>query len=363
MLQRLIKNDHELFVVLFVLLCKLAEENKKGNIVIFPPETFDFPDSIIQDIALFSDKPRRSLKIAKKDINFSFEAETRNDIDMPEAIRRLGITLYHLSAGKSELTHESFLIDGYRAPFEGAGWPLILAMIRGEIESPKIAFKLFRSHRDKTENNSDETSGAETKKEPPIVNPHAALIADWQTFYRDVFGIEMDFPNLAIPKKPEERNWRLLIIIDLLLEALYAKCKSLFPCWRWTDEDLDEIVTENERTAKNGPYAIWAKDNTEADGEWKNLSADDIKGKGIKTETLAERFVHELKFFKETGKHLDIANWTLCSGSRYSDGNVPNMNWNDGKMNVNWYNPDNRNDNLCPRQKFLQNNPAVAGLF
>ena len=40
------------------------------------------------------------------------------------------------------------------------------------------------------------------------------------------------------------------------------------------------------------------------------------------------------------------------TGSRYSDGNVPNVNWNDSKMNVNWYNPDNRNDNLRSRQKF-----------
>ena len=40
------------------------------------------------------------------------------------------------------------------------------------------------------------------------------------------------------------------------------------------------------------------------------------------------------------------------SGSRYDDGNVPNVNWNDDKMNVNRYNPDNSNDNLRSRQKF-----------
>jgi len=37
------------------------------------------------------------------------------------------------------------------------------------------------------------------------------------------------------------------------------------------------------------------------------------------------------------------------SGSRYDDDNVPNVNWNDSKMNVNWYNPDNCNDNLRAR--------------
>ena len=38
-------------------------------------------------------------------------------------------------------------------------------------------------------------------------------------------------------------------------------------------------------------------------------------------------------------------------GSRNSDGNVPNVNWNtdNRKLHVNWNNPDNRNDNLRAR--------------
>jgi len=35
--------------------------------------------------------------------------------------------------------------------------------------------------------------------------------------------------------------------------------------------------------------------------------------------------------------------------SRNSDGNVPNVNWNDGKLNVNWNYADNANDNLRSR--------------
>lgn len=39
------------------------------------------------------------------------------------------------------------------------------------------------------------------------------------------------------------------------------------------------------------------------------------------------------------------------TGSRNSDSNVPNVNWNpdNRKVYVNWYNPDNRNDNLRTR--------------
>lgn len=42
------------------------------------------------------------------------------------------------------------------------------------------------------------------------------------------------------------------------------------------------------------------------------------------------------------------------TGSRNSSGNVPNVNWNSDnrQLNVNWYNPDNRNDNLRSREKF-----------
>ncbi len=39
-------------------------------------------------------------------------------------------------------------------------------------------------------------------------------------------------------------------------------------------------------------------------------------------------------------------------GSRNSDGNVVDVNWNDDKANVNWYNPDNADDNLRFREKF-----------
>jgi len=41
------------------------------------------------------------------------------------------------------------------------------------------------------------------------------------------------------------------------------------------------------------------------------------------------------------------------TGSRYLDGNVPNVNLNsDGDVNVNRNDPDNRNENLRSRQKF-----------
>ena len=131
---------------------------------------------------------------------------------------------------------------------------------------------------------------------------------------------------------------------------VYAQCKELFPCWCWTDDNFGEIVTWNERDAKNGPYAIWVKGHVEADEELRNLSAADIRERGIATETLAERLTHELKFFAETGEHLDLKNTTLCAGSRDSFGAVPGVCWRYGAVSVIWSMPIYRSGSLRARQ-------------
>lgn len=112
----------------------------------------------------------------------------------------------------------------------------------------------------------------------------------------------------------------------LTIEAALAECKTLFPVWRWSDENLDNEFTSDRTTKK--AYTISFKANIEADEEYANISVDDLKGlKGI---TLLERIVMELDYFKKTGKHLDIQNITLCAGSRRSDGRVPHAYWSDG---------------------------------
>lgn len=165
------------------------------------------------------------------------------------------------------------------------------------------------------------------KQNPFNLANHSEVITEWQFFYKKFFSNEYDFSNIFIPEKPNIGCWRLLIIADLTLEQLYAKCSESFGI---NAEDVDKKVVWvvwNERDAKNGVYAIWIKDNVEADEDLRNISANDIKVKNITTETLAERLIHELKFFDETGKHLDTENSTLCSGSRYEGNSVPVVEW------------------------------------
>jgi len=160
------------------------------------------------------------------------------------------------------------------------------------------------------------------------------LITDWQNFYNDVFGIKVDFSDLQIPNKQSGFDRLIVVAKGMTTQLFYDKCKELFTCWKWTDKNLDKVV-ESERTAKNSAYAIWIKNKVEADKELKNLSADDLKQKNITGITLEERLIYELKYFKETGSHLDFKNITLCTGSRCS-GCVPDVVWRLDVFRVGW---------------------------
>lgn len=169
-----------------------------------------------------------------------------------------------------------------------------------------------------------------------IKNPHishSSLLSDWQTFWHDL-GSKADLSGLIIPSYRNGFNRLIVDVPDVSCQEIYDQCKELFPCWKWTDKSLDEVVIFNERTAKNGSYAVWCRERVEADEELKKLSVDDIRQKCLATLTLKERLIYELKYFKETGKHLDIDNWTLCAGSRYDDGCVPRVRWYDDWMYV-----------------------------
>ena len=174
----------------------------------------------------------------------------------------------------------------------------------------------------------------------------SAIFADWQNFWADLG--QFDFSSIRVPRMVTGFTRAIIVPKGHTLNREYELCKALFPCWRWM-EDLDSAVTENAREPKES-YLIWIRDREEADEELKNLSANDIKDKNLTTQTHLERMIHERKFFRETGRHLDVSTWTLCTGSRSSGGNVPSVSWSDGSMIVHWYDPDNSCGFLRARQ-------------
>ena len=128
---------------------------------------------------------------------------------------------------------------------------------------------------------------------------------------------------------------------------ILAECRSKFDVYSYYDEK--RLDADFQPPAKE--TVRYFKKNIEADLELANKSANDLKAEGIEGITLRERLILELQYFKETGNHLDIDNWTLCSGSRNSDGNVPDVYWNsdDRRLHVDWSGADNRFPNLRAR--------------
>ena len=112
---------------------------------------------------------------------------------------------------------------------------------------------------------------------------------------------------------------------------------------------MDEAIPVNDRMADK-TYAVAFRDRPEADEEFKNLSANDLKARNHRGITALETIVDEIGFYKKTGGHRDIQNVTLCSGSRSSDGSVPWSYWNGDRFLLDGDGADGRNDGLRSRQ-------------
>lgn len=155
-----------------------------------------------------------------------------------------------------------------------------------------------------------------------ITDEFSGVREEWQNFYKEKFNWTVDFSTVIIPAMPTDGKWRLLFIPKGMMMNLAFKIASgLFPSWRYSD-DLDAVITKNIRNTENH-YAIWVRDGVEPDQEFlgKSTRQVDLDMKiGI---TLLERIIFEVKYFTETGNHLDIKGLTYCSGSRDANGNVP----------------------------------------
>jgi hypothetical protein len=141
-------------------------------------------------------------------------------------------------------------------------------------------------------------------------------------------------------------------IIDdgkLKTSKLLKKCKKKFLVLSyWNDEELDKNFPQSKKQTTR-----YFKKTIEADENLANLSADDLNEKGIKGITLRERIIMEFQFFEETGGHLDIQNWTLCSGSRDSGGDVPDASWDGVRFGVDC-------SSSGGRRPFLRSREAVS---
>lgn len=168
-------------------------------------------------------------------------------------------------------------------------------------------------------------------------------LLEWQEFYAKYFHLDLpdDFSKIKIPTPSIGFN-RLLIIIPgvSLSDIIYIQNH-----WFRTriTGDIYESISRNDRDVTNGPYAIWVRDTVGPDAQYLKHSANWVKEKHIKGETLLERLIHGFKFWHETQKQLDVLDVngvTLCTGSRFFDGSVPRVHFgSDGAVNISQHHP------------------------
>lgn len=175
---------------------------------------------------------------------------------------------------------------------------------------------------------------------------------DWHKVY-EVLSMSAEYVKdiRAFGPITEDPNlWVMPVIKGATCNKVVAAIRELKVDAYTYASDLDKGVPTNDRDPNNGSYAIGVRRTVEADEENKNLSANQLKSshKGI---TLLERLLLELGYFLTTGKHLDVKNVTLCSGSRNSGGNVPGVGWgSDGRrVYVDWYHSDSSGGDLRSR--------------
>ena len=101
------------------------------------------------------------------------------------------------------------------------------------------------------------------------------------------------------------------------------------------------MPTHDRDPNRDGPYVVGFRRTVEADEENKDKSANQLAKANHKGITLPERLLLGAGFYVATGQHLDVVNWTLCTGSHYRDGDVPRVYWDsdDRKVVVDWCDP------------------------
>jgi hypothetical protein len=168
-----------------------------------------------------------------------------------------------------------------------------------------------------------------------IIDEFSDIREEWKKFYKTHFNWDVDFSEVIIPPMPTVGKWRLLFIAKgMTLNLAFKVCEKLFPSWKYCN-DLDKEISKNICDTSNH-YAVWIRDEVEPDTEFLGKSTREVDSEMKIGITLLERIILEIKYFAETGNHLDIKSLTFCSGSRYSDGDVPGADWSSGGFRVVW---------------------------
>jgi hypothetical protein len=165
---------------------------------------------------------------------------------------------------------------------------------------------------------------------------YADHLSAWADFYRYELDTGIELPSRVPPQVVGFD--RLLVVSDRLshAQAIRAMSERFGLSSKYEGRQLD--VDQQVRSDRSGNYAVWVRDEVDADTAMAHLSARDAAAQSITSITLLERLLFGLRRFIETGRHLDISTTTLCAGSRNADGSVPLVQWQPAfaRVRVHW---------------------------
>lgn len=176
---------------------------------------------------------------------------------------------------------------------------------------------------------------------------------NWSETYR-VLDMQDEYRQALKTLKVPERSdlWVMPMIQGITSNKIVSGHRKFGAKFSLYSEDLDVAVPEHDRDVnRDGSYIVAFRKNVEADEENKKLSASQLEEQNHKGITLPERLLLGAGFYVTTNQHLDVANITLCTGSRRFHGNVPSVHFHsdDRRVHVYWYDPDDDNDDLRAR--------------
>lgn len=175
---------------------------------------------------------------------------------------------------------------------------------------------------------------------------------NWQLTYRKI-GMEREYEqalNTLVVRAENPQLWIVPMVQGVT-------CNKVVTAYRRDEVQVDPYANDldagmsHDRCLSKGSYLIGFRRTVEADEKNKGKSANILAGENHKGITLPERLVLGYGYYVTTSQHLDIENWTLCSGSRFRDGSVPDVRWRSGsrRVDVHWCGLYSAHDDLRSR--------------
>ncbi len=186
-----------------------------------------------------------------------------------------------------------------------------------------------------------------------VVLSKPKFIRDWEKFYRQIFGLTVDFSDVPIPKDPGGYTWPICVPPRSILgdEMALSGGKQQYKITRRYYPNMDTAIDHTfGRDALDESYIVRVRPFDEADEEMKNLSARTIQKQNINTLTFRERTLLQRFLLWKEKRILDKKTITLCAGSRFSVGDVPSSYWSGDGVDVDWCHLVNAVDNLRARR-------------